>query len=78
FLPIAAQQRELCAMVRDWPAMVAAGAGICVALATASSMGTPQDATPTVRLAPPALPWLDDLTADKPAVRAGQQLASNR
>ena len=50
--------------------MVAAGAGICVALATASSMGTPQDATPTVRLAPPALPWLDDLTADKPAAPA--------
>ncbi|WP_287429574.1 hypothetical protein [Sphingobium sp.] len=41
-------------------------------------MSTPQDATPTVRLAPPALPWLDDLNADKPAVRAGQQLASNR
>ncbi len=65
-------------MVRDWPAMVAAGAGICVALATASNMGTPQDATPTVRLAPPALPWLDNLNTGKPAVRAGQALSSSR
>ncbi|MBB4148489.1 hypothetical protein ACFSUK_15690 [Sphingobium scionense] len=78
FLPIAAQQRELCAMVRDWSAMVAAGAGICVALVTASGMSAPQDATPTVRLAPPALPWLDNLTSDKPAVRADQQRANSR
>ena len=60
-------------MVRDWPAMLAVGAGIFVAMATASShYYLPVVSTRAVALALPlSVPWSDKGAIGQPAVAQG-------
>lgn len=62
-------------MVRDWPAMLAVGAGIFVAMATASNYHLPVDPARAVALALPlSVPWSDN-DADAAGQPAGSRAA---
>lgn len=48
-------------MVRDWSAFIAAGAGICFAIATASPNALVEAPRAVALAMPVSVPWIDDL-----------------